>query len=123
MQDDSYSMGEGSDGVSVHSGFPNPGLERRKQGSRLTLDLNQLLIKRPSSTYLFRITGHSWADQGICDGDVIVVDRAQRTQTTDLVVAWHENSLIIGKYRQLPPIAQSWGVVTAVIHQYHSDDS
>jgi DNA polymerase V len=121
MQDDLYNMAD-SDGVSAHKGFPNPGLEQRRQGPQLALDLNQLLIKRPSSTYLFRITGHSSADQNIYDGDVIVVDRAQHAQPSDLVVAWLDNSLIIGKHRQLSLSARSWGVVTSVIHQYHSYD-
>jgi DNA polymerase V len=118
MQDDLRAMAD-SDGISVHNGFPNPGLASRKQGARLALDLNRLLIKRPSSTYLFRISGHAWADQGIHDGNVIIVDRAQRIQTTDLVIAWYNSSLVITKYRQLPPTAEFWGVVTAVIHQYH----
>lgn len=119
MQDDLHTMAK-SNGVSTHSGFPNPGLESRKQGAKLALDLNQLLIKRPSSTYLFRISGHNWADQGIYDGDVIIVDRAQQVQKTALIVAWHSNSLIIGKHRQLAAITQPWGVVTAVIHQYQT---
>ncbi len=118
MQDDLYPMAN-SDGVSIHSGFPNPGLARRNQGARLALDLNQLLIKRPSSTYLFRVSGHNWADQGIHDGNVVVVDRAQCAQATDLVIAWYDNSLVIAKHRQLPAMAASWGVITAVIHQYH----
>ena len=118
MHDDLHTMA-GGDGVSIHSGFPNPGLERRGQGARLALDLNQLLVKRPSSTYLFRVAGHTWADQGIHDGNVVIVDRARHTQPTDLVVAWDDSSMVISKYRQLSPTAQPWGVVTAVIHQYH----
>lgn len=121
MQDDLYTMAE-SDGVSIHSGFPNPGVERRQQGKRLALDLNQLLIKRPSSTYLFRIAGHSWADQGIYDSDIIIVDRAHQAHATDLVVIWHDSNLVIGKRRQFPRTAPVWGAVTAVIHQYHSND-
>jgi DNA polymerase V len=111
---------ENSDGVSIHNGFPNPGLDRRGQGPQLALDLNKLLIKRPSSTYLFRITGHNWADQGIYDGDVVIVDRAVDSRTTDLIVAWHDNVLVIGKNHKLSLSAESWGVVTAIIHQYHS---
>ena len=76
MQDDLYTVAEGN-GLSLHSGFPNPALEQYRQGTRLALNLNELLIKRPSSTYLFRINGHTWADQGMYDGDVIVVDRAR----------------------------------------------
>jgi hypothetical protein len=120
VQDQEQATPENSDGVSIHSGFPNPGLDRRGQGPQLALDLNKLLIKRPSSTYLFRITGHNWADQGIYDGDVVIVDRAVGSRTTDLIVAWHDNVLVIGKNHKLSLSAESWGVVTAIIHQYHS---
>lgn len=120
MQDDVHVMTEGSDGVSIHNGFPNPGLDQRGHGSQLALDLNQLLIKRPSSTYLFRVTGHNWADQAIYDGDMVIVDRAVGTRTTDLVVAWHDNVLVIGKHHKLSISAEPWGVVTAVIHQYRT---
>jgi len=119
MQDDLHPVAEG-DGVSVHSGFPNPALEQRQRGTRLALDLNQLLVKRPSSTYLFRMNGHTWADQGMYDGDIIVVDRAQSVRPSDLIVAWRDTSLIVGRYHQLATLGEPWGVVTAVIHQYRS---
>jgi DNA polymerase V len=118
MQDDLQTVAN-SDGVSIHSGFPNPGLDRRGQGSHLALDLNRLLIKRPSSTYLFRVAGHRWSEQGIDDNTILVVDRAQSAQSSDLVVAWQETSLVIAQYRQLPPRAELWGVITTTIRQYH----
>jgi DNA polymerase V len=118
MQDDLQALAN-SDGVSIHSGFPNPGLARRGQGAQLALDLNQLLVKHPSSTYLFRVSGHTWADQGIYDGDVVIVERARSAQTTDLVVTWHDGSLAIDKRHRLPATTQVWGVVVTVIHQYH----
>ena len=119
-QDDLQAMPESSDGVSIHSGFPNPALERRGQGPQLALDLNNLLVKHPSGTYLFRITGHNWANQGIYDGDVVIVDRAVTSRTTDLIVAWHDNVLVIGKYHKLSLSTEPWGVVTAIIHQYRT---
>ena len=110
----------GSDGVSIHSGFPNPALERRGQPARLSLDINQLLVQRPWSTYLFRIEGHQWADQGIYDGDIAVIDRALQANTSDLIISWRGDSSVIGKQHQLTPDDQPWGVVTAIIHQYRT---
>jgi DNA polymerase V len=107
-----------SDGVSVHSGFPNPALDRRGQEQRLALDLNQLLIRHPSSTYLFRISGHLWADQGIYDGDVAVVDRTLTPRVGDIVLTWEENSFSLSRCRQQPASPQPWAVVTAVIHPF-----
>jgi DNA polymerase V len=118
MQDDIQALAPG-DGVSVHSGFPNPAADGAgDQSLRLSLDLNQLLIKRPASTYLFRIAGHAQADEGIFDGDVAVVDRALNPQDSDLVVAWLPGGSVIARKRRLEPGAPVWGVVTAVIHNY-----
>jgi SOS-response transcriptional repressor LexA len=117
MDEDFSTMADG-DGVSVHSGFPNPALDRREQGARLALDLNQLLIKHPSSTYLFRVAGHQWSDQGIYDGDIAVIDRLPEPRTTDLVIAWRLNGSTICRFQQLADSDQIWGVVTAIVHQY-----
>lgn len=107
----------GSDGVSVHSGFPNPALDRRGQLTR-SLDINGLLVPRPNSTFLFRISGHRWADQGIYDGDVAVVDRALRPRPTDLVVIWQNTSFNLERRLSRPSEEQPWGVVTSIIHQF-----
>ncbi len=112
----------GGDGVSVHAGFPNPALDRRGPGPRLSLDLNQLVIQNPSSTYLFRIAGHQWSDQGVYDGDVAVVDRATRRQPGDLVIAWQTSGFVICRQRQLTAKVEIWGVITAIIHQFAREE-
>ena len=116
MQDDMETMA-GSDGVSVHSGFPNPAADRRGQGPDLALDFNKLLVRHPSSTYLFRVAGHSWADQGVYDGDVAVIDRALQAGPNDLLVIWRGDQARLCRRSRLEPGDQPWGVVTAVIHQ------
>lgn len=109
----------GSDGVSTHRGFPNPALERRAPGSEtLALDLNQLLIRQSSSTYLFRIAGHHWADQGIFDGDIAVIDRAAQAGPADLLIAWGDEGMTLMRQSHLTHDVTPWGVVTAIIHQY-----
>jgi len=117
MDEDFTAMADG-DGVSVHSGFPNPALDRRGQGVRLALDINQLLIKHPSSTYLFRIAGHQWSDQGIYDGDTAIIDRLLEPRATDLVIAWRPAGSTLCRRNQLTADDDIWGVVTAIIHQY-----
>lgn len=116
MQDDTQDLA-GSDGVSVHSGFPNPAAEHRTD-KLLALDLNKLLIQRPSSTYMFRIAGHSWTDQGIYDGDIAVIDRAPMARSTDLLIAWRSDELVVLKQHQLLPDDKPWGVIMSIIHQY-----
>lgn len=117
MQDDLQDMA-GGDGVSVHSGFPNPALEHRGHGVRLSLDLNQLLIRHTISTYLFRIAGHTWTDQGVYDGDIAVIDRALQAGSSDLIIAFQGGDLKLCRQHQLTPEDKPWGVVTAIIHKY-----
>lgn len=117
MQDDLETMA-GSDGVSVHSGFPNPAADQRGRKTGLALDLNHLLVRQPSSTYLFRVSGHQWAHQGIYDGDIAVIDRAVQARDTDLLVVWQEAGSRLCRQHQLTPDDKPWGVVTSIIHQY-----
>lgn len=108
----------GSDGVSIHAGFPNPAADRRPQAGQLALNLNQLLVRHPSSTYLFRITGHQWVDQGIYDGDIAIIDRAPMPRRGDLVIVWQTSGFSLCRREQCLPDEQPWGVVTSTIHQF-----
>jgi DNA polymerase V len=103
-------------GVSVHTGFPNPAADR----SLSNLDLNQLLIQRTASTFLFRIRGEEWKDRGIFDGDIAIIDRALDARPNDLVVWWQDGreQFAITYRREVPPDIPIWGVITSTIHQF-----
>jgi Peptidase S24-like len=101
-------------GVSVHTGFPNPALD----ASLDALDLNRLLIKHPAGTYFMRISGNDWADQGVLNGDVAIVDRILNPRANDLIIWWCGESFVVGPRHKLPLDVPHWGVVTAIIHQY-----
>lgn len=105
-------------GVSVHAGFPNPAADR----SLDNLDLHQLLVPRPASTFLFRIAGNDWSELGIFDGDVAVIDRALTAKNGDIVAWWNEpaGEFALSHAKYMPAEASQWGVVTAVIHQLRS---
>lgn len=107
---------EDGDTVRIHTGFPNPAGDRLGQGKSLTLDFNQLLVQHPSSTYLFRISGNSWTEQGILDGDIAVIDRALTPRPQDYVIAWQNDAFSVGRYQDLPEGEVAWGVITASIH-------
>jgi SOS-response transcriptional repressor LexA len=115
MEEELESLLDG-EAVRVHAGFPNPAADRRGQHRALTLDFNQLLVQHPSSTYLFRISGNSWTEQGILNGDVAVIDRALHPRQTDLIIAWQNDSFIIYLYKDLPEGQEYWGVITSVVH-------
>ncbi len=118
MEDDIQSLSLAADGVSVHSGFPNPAVDRRGQKAMLALDINQLLVRHPSSTYLFKVSGHANTDQGIYDGDVAVIDRALPSRGSDLVIMTRDDNFLICRRHQLLDGDQLWGVVVAIIHKY-----
>jgi len=100
--------------VAVHAGFPNPAAERT--GSPLSLD--KLLIRHPSSTYFFRIRGHSWHAQGVFDGDIAVVDRALTPHEHGLVVWWQESGeFSLGRFKRAAR-QNIWGTITTIIHPY-----
>lgn len=120
MEDSTEHLAEsGTDGVSVHSGFPNPAADRRGQGQVTTLDFNRLLIQNPSSTYCFRIRGHGHEDRGIFDGDIAVIDRACSPHTSDLILYWRDSTFALSPYNQAAR-QECWGVVTAIIHVFRT---
>ena len=106
-------------GVAIHAGFPNPAADK----SLAALNLNQLLVQRSASTYMFRVRGHEWRRLGIFDGDLAIVDRALDARRSDLVVWWREGgeAFAISLRPDVPEQATVWGVVTSVIHQFRAE--
>lgn len=107
--------------VSVHAGFPNPAADSDRRSTSLSLD--QLLVRHPSSTYMFRLSGHEWAGEGIGNGDIAVVDRACTPRASDLVITWQGDEFLLLRRRQLPNGLVPWGVVTAIVHHYRPDEA
>ena len=105
---------EGLHGVSVHTGFPNPAID----ASLKDLDLNQLLVSHSVATYYMEITGHTWQQVGIHDGDIAIIDRAISARPNDIVVWWHQDSFMMTPLHKIPKEAQVWGTITATIHRF-----
>lgn len=103
-----------SKGISNKRGFPNPSTD----SMIVSLDIGQLLVKHPASTFFMRIDGSDWNDQGIFDGDIAIVDKALEPKKTDLVIWWEETDFRISKLKELPVDTTVWGVVTAIIHSF-----
>ena len=59
-------------GVKVHAGFPSPADDYLCK----RIDLNEILVTHPQATFMFRVAGDSMRDEGIDDGDLLVVSRA-----------------------------------------------
>lgn len=72
----------------VALGFPSPAEDFLDDG----IDLNEALIRNPAATYLYRAEGWSMIQAGICDGDILIVDRSVSALEGDVVVAtWEGN--------------------------------
>ena len=52
-----------------------------------TLNLNELCVRHPDSTFYVRVSGNSMRDIGMFPGDVLVVDRSLRAHHGDIVIA------------------------------------
>lgn len=113
--DDSNNLADSGTSIAVHAGFPNPAADR---SGAPTLSLDKLLIRHPSSTYLFRIRGDDWLERGIFDGDVAVIDRALTPQIGDLLLMWGGEGFTIRAYTNDYRPISPWGVVSTIIHDY-----
>ena len=63
-------------------GFPSPA-EIYRQGR---LDLNRYVVRHGSATFYARMTGEALVGEGIGDGDLLVIDRAEPLQPGHLAV-------------------------------------
>ena len=117
----------------VQAGFPSAVDDHIER----SLDLNEHLVANPASTFFVRVQGDSMRDAGICDGDILVVDRSLEPKDRQIVVAMLDGDFTVKRLRKreekvfleaensaYPPIEVSsgqelviWGAVTFVIHQ------
>ena len=118
----------------VSAGFPSPAEDHLD----VSLDLNEHLIKHPSSTFYIYAKGNSMEDSGIYDGDIMIVDRSLQPLNGSIVIAavagdFTVKHLLIRKQKNylMPankdykPILitddmdiQIWGVVIHTIHSF-----
>lgn len=85
----------------VQCGFPSPAADYVEQ----RIDLNELLVAHPSSTYFVKAAGDSMIDAGISDGDLLVVDSSRTAEHGDIVIAAVEGEFTV-KRLQLRPTVQ-----------------
>ncbi|WP_245392558.1 LexA family protein [Salinicola halimionae] len=96
-------------GADVRAGLPSPA-DDYTQGD---LNLTELLIPHPSSTFMGRAKGQSMERHGIYDGNLLIVDRSLEPQIGDVVVMAVDVELtckqlrLIGKRHYLSPATSS----------------
>lgn len=82
----------------VHAGFPSPA-DDFLEGS---LDLNSLVIKHPEATFFARVEGDSMQDEGIVEGNILVVDKAVEPYDGCLAVAYIDGEFTLKRVRMEP---------------------
>jgi DNA polymerase V len=116
----------------ISAGFPSPADDYIEK----TLDLNELLVKKPAATLFARAQGDSMIGAGIHPNDILVVDRSIEPAPGKIVVCALNGELVVKRLKRLedqwilasenpfyPDIRLHdeldmviWGVVTNVIH-------
>lgn len=66
----------------IQAGFPSPAQDYVGE----TIDLNKDLIQHPASTFYGRVVGDSMCEEGITEGDILVIDKSIEPEDGDLAV-------------------------------------
>jgi DNA polymerase V len=85
----------------VPCGFPSPAQDYVEK----ELDLNELCIRRRASTFFVRVSGCNTQELGLCDGDIMVVDRAEEATHGDIVVAEVDGEFTVKRLQLKPRLA------------------
>ncbi len=121
---------------SVSAGFPSPADDYIDIG----IDLNQELIRHPSSTFFLNVSGDSMTGAGIQDGDLLIVDRGIDPYPGQVVVALVDGAFTLKRltrhreqlyleadHPKFPPLdlstyedVQIWGVALYSIHNLNN---
>ena len=116
----------------IAAGFPSPADDYIDVG----VDLNEQLIRHPSSTFFLRVSGDSMTGAGIHNGDLLVVDRSLDPRPGSVVVAVLDGAFtlkrlarhrgflrLVAAHPDYPHLdlhccgdVQIWGVAIHVIH-------
>lgn len=118
------------------AGFPSPAADY----TEAELDLNEYCVRHRASTYFVRAIGNSMTDIGLHSGDLLVVDKAEKPQHGDIVIAEMEGEFTVKRLLLTPrPVLQAmnpaypalhpdpetlqiFGVVIAFIHKTRGTD-
>lgn len=79
------------------AGFPAPGDDQVEK----VLDINDLVVHNPASTFFVRVEGDSMEGVGIFSGDVLVVDRAVDARDGKIVVAAVNGEMVVKRLAKL----------------------
>lgn len=79
----------------VSAGFPSPADDFLD----LSIDLNKELIEHPSSTFCARVKGDSMKDEGIDDGDLLVIDKSLEPENNKVAVCFIDGEFTVKRIK------------------------
>ncbi len=79
----------------IKAGFPSPAQDYME----LAIDLNKELIPHPYSTFYGRVVGDSMKDEGIEQGDILVIDKSLEPMDNDLAVCFIDGEFTVKRIR------------------------
>lgn len=85
----------------IRAGFPSPAQDYLEQA----IDLNKELIRHPASTFYGRVAGDSMRDEGIEEGDILVIDKSLELMDDDLAVCFIDGEFTVKRVRLEPDSA------------------
>lgn len=120
--------------IVVPAGFPSPASDDLED----EIDPIAWIMRHPSATFWWRVSGDSLIDEGIHDGDIIAVDRAGKARVGRIVLAVVDGSITLKKLAKrdglywldpkskgngFQPIRMTetteiWGIVAGVVRRY-----
>ncbi len=117
----------------IQAGFPSPAEEELRD----IISLDEFLINRPDSSFLLQVTGDSMIEEGIKEGDLVIIEKGRDPKNGDIVVAEVDGEWTLKYFRREGkevvleaanaryPIIRArmelrvGGVVSAVVRKYH----
>jgi DNA polymerase V len=75
----------------IRAGFPSPAQDFMD----LSIDLNKELVKHPASTFYGKVKGDSMVDAGVCDGDILIIDKSLEPRNGDMAVCYIDGEFTI----------------------------
>ncbi len=81
----------------VSAGFPSP----VEDPMELKLDLNKELIHNAASTFFARVSGVSMIDDGVGDGDLLVIDKSVEPYDGCLAVCYIDGEFTLKRFKDM----------------------
>lgn len=124
-------------GGSLRAGFPSPAQDYTSDA----IDLGKILVRDSETTFYARVEGNSMRDDGIFDGDLVVIDKSLEAKDGDIVAAFIDGEFTLKHFHadvkngcawlmpanaDFQPIKVTeennfmvWGVMTFCIRRFH----